>query len=116
MKKLLALLLAAMMVFTVVGCDKKGGAAIAGTYTLTGAEMNGEALPMDGAPETAVTLNADGTGTVSEGEATTACTWTQEGDTVTLVAPEQERPLVLTLEGNALVIEESGVKMTFTKQ
>ena len=124
MKKLLAMLLAAMMVFTVVGCEQKAEtpaateapvAGIAGTYKLSGAEMNGEALPMEGAPEMSVTLNADGSATVANGEENIPATWTQEGNTVTLVSPEEAEPMVLTVEGADLVIEDAGMKMIFSK-
>ena len=151
MKKLLAMLLAAMMVFTVVGCEqKKDDAApvaeettdataeevpvateapvatetpavieevtsdITGTYKLSGAEMDGEALPMEGAPEMGIILDADGTVTLtSDGEAETG-TWTQEGNELILTSDEGE-VMTMTLEDGNLVMEESGVKMIFSK-
>lgn len=110
MKKLLALLLAVMMVFTLVGCSK----SVAGTYKMTKAEMGGTELPMDAAPEMTITLNKDGTVVLSsEGESENG-TWTQNGDTLTLSSDEGE-DMDLTVDGNNLIMEQSGVTVTFSK-
>ena len=87
---------------------------ITGTYKLSGVERDGEALPMDGAPEMGIILDADGTVTLtSEGESETG-TWAQEGNELILTSDEGE-VMTMTLEDGNLVMEESGIKMIFSK-
>ncbi|MBR5239232.1 MAG: hypothetical protein IKW04_01485 [Clostridia bacterium] len=148
MKKLLAMLLAAMMVFTVVGCEQKPAtteteapaetatpaeteapveteapaeidevsADITGTYKLSGAEMDGVVMSAEemGAPEMGIILDADGTVTLtSEGESETG-TWALEGNELILTSDEGD-VMTMTLEDGNLVMEESGIKMIFSK-
>ena len=87
---------------------------ITGTYTFSGAEMDGVEVPMEGAPEMGVILAADGTVTLtSEGEAETG-TWALDGDELILTSDEGD-VMTMTLEDGNLVIEESGMKMIFSK-
>ncbi len=119
MKKLLAMLLAAMMVFTVVGCDKKTAgtepANIAGSYKLTAGMDNGTAVPEDQIPEYIIELSEDGGVTMTIMGISETGTWTQNGNVLTLTSDEGQT-MDVTLEGNALVFTEGSNTMTFTKQ
>ena len=119
MKKLLALLLATMMVFTVAGCDKKAAgtetANIAGTYKLTAGLDNGNAVPADQIPEYIIELTEDGGVTMTVMGTTETGTWAQNGNVLTLTS-DGGQTMDVTLEANALVFTEGSNSMTFTKQ
>lgn len=129
MKKLLALLLAAMMVFTVAGCEKAAEVAnkaldkltdetpasdIAGQYTLINMAMSGEEIPLDGAPEMTLTVFADGTAKMYNGEGTQDLTWTQSGDQISFVG-ENGVADVFTIQGSQLVYDMNDIHMVFSK-
>ncbi|MBR5239233.1 MAG: hypothetical protein IKW04_01490 [Clostridia bacterium] len=126
MKKLLAILLAAMMVFTVVGCDKNETPAsgapatdapasdITGQYTLTDMAMSGEEVPLDGAPEMTLTVFADGTAKMYNGMATQDLTWTQSGDQISFVDVNGVAD-VFTIQGSQLVYDMNDIYMVFSK-
>ncbi|MBR5239229.1 MAG: hypothetical protein IKW04_01470 [Clostridia bacterium] len=144
MKKLLAMLLAAMMVFTVVGCEQKpattetkapadgevpvateapaeieeASADITGTYVLTSSSDNGEEIPAEMLPQLSCTLNEDYTGTYANGGGEIQIQWAQEGNTVTFTAVGDgpADPLVLTAEGNTLTGTDGTTVLVFTKQ
>ncbi len=73
----------------------------AGTWKLTAAEAEGIIVSDTTAlgVELDMLLNADGTGTLSSGETTAACTWTQSGTAVTVVE-ENNDPLFLILQSD----------------
>lgn len=124
MKKLTALLLAVLMVFTLAACQNNKQSAtpadtsIAGSYVLVGASDNGEELDLEMFAELQFTLNEDGTGVYGNGGMDIEITWAQEGDTVTFTAVGEgpADPLVLTVKGDTLVAIEGTSEMTFQKQ
>ena len=115
MKKILSLLVALMMF---VGCTAM--AETATTWYLKTVE--GQGMSMDAASigmEMSFTLNADGTGTAHVnlgGEADdTTCTWTEEGNTVTITV--EGDPQVFTYDENGnLVAEVEGMKMILSSE
>lgn len=124
MKKLTALFLAVLMVFTLSACqnskkaDATKGGSIVGSYVLVGASDNGEEIDLELFGELNFTLNEDGTGTYGNGGMNIEITWAQEGDTVTFTAVGDgpADPLVLTVKGDTLVAIEGTSEMTFQKQ
>ncbi len=123
MKKLTALFLAVLMVFTLAACQNnkfQGGdsASVVGSYVLVGAAENGEEMDLEMFAELQFTLEEDGTGTYGNGSMNIEITWTQDGDTVTFTAVSDgpAEPLVLTVKGDTLVATEGTSEMTFQKQ
>ena len=116
MKKLTALLLAVLMVFTLAACKKT--ASVSGTYKLTAASMDGEDIPLESEDIMYVVLNADGTGTYGPENDVMDITWSQEGDTVTLISKQigADNPFVMTYDGTTLSGTTDGLALVFTKQ
>ena len=123
MKKMTALLLAVLMVFTLAACKKNLGGAdsVVGTYVLVEAIENGENVSLEGV-SMSIVLNEDNTVTYGAGDAQSGTlmniTWSQEGNTVTLVSEQigPDDPLVMTLDGKTLTATTGGLTMVFEKQ
>ena len=132
MKKLLSVLLVAVMVFALAACSKSGGSddggssdPAVGTWKLTSAEASGITLSMEDFAqlsgldkyEMTIDIRADGTFTASvdmgTGAQTGEGTWTVSGNQYTLTS--NGSPQVFTLENGKLVAEASGAKMYFEK-
>lgn len=113
-KKIVALLLCLLML---------GSLAVAQTVDYTGVwylvsvESSGVAFsPADVGMEMTVTLNADGTGTITTtGEEDKVAAWALDGDVLTITADEQPLAFTLTAEGQ-LVAESEGTKMIFGRE
>lgn len=124
MKKLTALFLAVLMVFTLAACqnNKKAEApadeSVVGSYALVSASDNGEELDLSMFPELKFTLNEDGSGVYGNGGTDIEITWAQDGETVTFTATGDgpADPLVLIANGDILVATEGTSQMTFQKQ
>ena len=128
MKKIIAILMAVVMMFTVAGC---GGSAdpLVGTWVLdTSAMTEGmteeeAALVMAfmGSMEMTFTFNADGTlkayaNIMGEEESKTG-TYKAEGGNIVITGEDgTETTTPYTLEGNKLVIEDNGQSLTFTRK
>ena len=128
MKKIIAILMAVVMMFTVAGC---GGSAdpLVGTWVLdTSAMTEGmteeeAALVMAfmGSMEMTFTFNADGTlkayaNIMGEEESKTG-TYKAEGGNIVITGEDgTETTSPYTLEGNKLVIEDNGQSLTFTRK
>ena len=128
MKKIIAILMAVVMMFTVAGC---GGSAdpLVGTWVLdTSAMTEGmteeeAALVMAfmGSMEITYTFNADGTlkadvSMMGEEESSTG-TYKAEGGNIVITGEDgTETTIPYTLEGNKLVMETEGQSLTFTRK
>lgn len=129
MKKFLSLLLAVALMFTcasLVACGKKDDKdPVIGTYTLTSATENGEAIEIPEGFSSSIVVNEDGTFTMSQsmGEHTESYngTWAKDGSTITLTpSSEGDEPVSLTIGENSLTLTEvygeDTNAMIFTKQ
>ena len=123
MKKLTALLLAVLLVFTLAACKKTENAPVAadsviGTYVLTAASQDGNDISLDGVAPMYVVLEEDNTGTYGPEGDILDITWSQEGNTVTLISEQigSDNPFVLTYDGETLSGTTEGLAMTYTRQ
>ena len=116
MKKIIALFLAVLMVFTLAACNKS--ASVVGTYGLTAASQNGEEIPFGEEAVMYIVLNEDGSGTYGPEGSPMNITWSQEDNTVTLIAEDigPDDPLVMTFDGETLSATTDGLALVFTKQ
>ena len=117
MKKVLALALVVVMIAVLFAACSDSG--LSGTYKFTKASAAGiNITPSELGSEMSFTFKSDGTGTASfveKGKADEASfTWVQEGDKVTVTV--RETPMVFTMSGKTLEIEEGGMTMVFEKQ
>lgn len=123
-KRAMTLLLALAMIVSLAACGGGGGGP-AGSYKMT--KMNAAGMDMDIAQLTSLygvdinvtlELKSDGNFTLDMSALGTgqsvSGTWTSSGNTVTLSAEGDD--LDATLNGNTLVLEESGQSLTFEKQ
>ena len=111
MKKVTALLLAVLMVFTLAACQKNSAA---GTYILTSAEINGEIISAEGILNASITLEKDGTMIVSDDSSSEMGTWTQKGNVITQVS-ETGTTRDMVLEGDKLIVDVDGDKLIFER-
>ncbi len=89
--------------------------AAVGIYRLTAYGTN-EELITENLPQGGFTLNADGTGIYGPDEVPMEINWVQEGNSIILTTPELPTdPLVLEINGNEMIAEQSGTIMIFTK-
>ena len=119
--KLLSLLLALSLVLSLAACG--GGSDTTDltgtTWVLSGGSQGGvtvdkETLESTFGGEMTYTFEADGKVTLSLAGVTVEGTWTQDGNTVNL--DMQGDSGTMTLDGDKLTIEESGVTVEFTKK
>ena len=121
-KKLVSLLLVALMVFTLVACSSSGGGSGAankpspvGKYVLTGMEENGEATSQEDLDllkslglTVTMEIKEDGTGSMDLFGEALEFTW--DADNIILEGEKQ----AYTFDGSKFTIENDGTKMEFT--
>ena len=120
-KKMVALLLIAVLVFALTACSGGGGGAASkpspvGTYTLSGMEEDGEATSQEDLDLLAslgltVTLDIkeDGTGSINLFGEEMEFTWDEDN---IIVDGEKQ---AYTFDGTTFTMENEGTKMSFTK-
>ena len=91
---------------------------ITGSYELTCIIAEGEEVSADLLPEISFTLAEDGTGTYENSDSEIQITWSQDGETVILIADDEgpEDPAILTIDGNVLIATDDTLEMVFQKK
>ncbi len=91
---------------------------ITGSYELTCIIAEGEEVSADLLPEISFTLAEDGTGTYDNSDFEIQITWSQDGETVILIADDEgpEDPAILTIDGNVLIATDDTLEMVFQKK
>jgi hypothetical protein len=114
MKKLLALLLAVVLIVGLCACGSSGKGGMAGHYTLTLVEEGGQLLySRDISGENYwLELKSDGTGTLCTVNQTDAMGW---GNGLIWPMEEPEDTANLTVSGKTLKIEADDFLMVFEK-
>jgi len=117
-----AIILALVLLISagLVGCkkDKNGASDLVGTWTLTSAEMGGQAidsaeLAMYGMDEMSADFKSDNKVTVMSNGVSYDGTYEQKDNNVVISANGYDMSLVK--DGNTLVLNQGGIKMVFTK-
>lgn len=123
MKKILALLMVAVMAFAFCACDKKGGTnsasvSVVGEWESEKISYNGETLTGEDAAGFVFEFKADGTGECFiYGESAGAITWVQTGNSIK-VTDEINDSVEGKLQGGKLVFDnffDQGIDVTFAK-
>lgn len=119
--KFLSLVMALAMVLSLAACGGgSGGSGLAGsTWVLSGGSQEGVTVNQDALESVlggsmTCTFEEDGTVVVELAGVSVEGTWTQDGNTVELDI--QGEIDTMTLDGDTLSMEESGVLMEFTRQ
>lgn len=124
MKKILTFLLAGIMVFSLIACDKSTETKdeskevdFAGEWQLVLAEMNGQKAPESVLESMKIVINNDGTVELIDDGYSEEGTWTAEGNEITLVNGEDENEIMIfELKDDQLVREEDGLKMVLERK
>lgn len=118
MKKLMALLVAGMMVFSLASCGGGGEATgYEGKYISVSGEMMGMELTGEDIAGWALELNNGGKGKMDIDGETGNIKWTLDGETITVNVDGEE--MTGTFEDDKLVFDDilgSGMKLTFAKE
>ena len=113
MKRIAALLLVLAMVFALCACGG-GRSGPNGTYKLTGLKMDGQDyssyLSMLGYDKYTITFNSDGSGSLNGGGSNVTFKWDSQ-----YLTDNTGDKIPYQFSGNKVVLETSGVEMTFTK-
>lgn len=111
MKKLASLILALLLA---LGCAAVSADDVTGTWYATSVSMDGQTVdPSALGMEMTLTLNNDGTACMTVLGQEQPCTWSINGDTLTLSADGSDLPL--SYDGTAIIIDDSGVAMKFER-
>lgn len=116
MKKLMAILLVGVMVFSLVAC---GSSDFAGEWKATsldsGQDMSAQEKSMIEGMLAEMTISAkdDGTATMTAMGQTKDIKWEADGNTITLTA--EGDPITGELDGDKFVLDMNGVKIVFER-